>query len=359
MRRVLLVIGLAIAACGGAVAPNKADGGGGDAAGQGGDGAATPITTTVTAETANNTSSSPWFADDYHNYNTTQQTGASNGDLVPGGAVATDLSRGVISKMPIGKLFSGARILAETQTWFCHLAANEAAGGALVTNAKCGSHIDVGYNSDDPAHVARMVDDLVSRDVAGVIMDWSGKDSSHDGDAAYYPTANGTNTTTARASTEVGTNAIYAVMAEAASHAPGAFSFAVMEDEGITNCRNGWAGGCACWPAYGAQCDVTSQVISDLTYISTHWATSPNYLTEGGKPVVLFFAPDSNACPVPMLGCPTINWNAVRTFVPGQTWIFEGKSGYTHAKSGGGFSWLATSLYPGSDANYGVSYLAD
>ncbi len=299
---------------------------------------------TLTAQTAPNTSASPLFADDYRNYNASAQTGNGNGDLVPR----------AISTVPLTTV--ARQLYVETQTWFCHLAANEA-GARLAPNARCGSHIDVGYNADDPAHVQRAIADLEGRGVAGMIMDWPGKDSSHDANAAFYPTATSSDEIHARASNEIGTNAIYAV---AAAADPTTFHFAVMEDEGITNCRNGWSGGCACWPAYGATCNETSQVISDLSYIRDHWAQSPAYLRIADQPVVLFFAPDYNACPdSTKTPCQTIDWTAVHQLVGDQLWIFEGKGGYGHVFSAGGFNWLSTTLYPGSDASSGDNEVED
>ncbi len=306
----------------------------------------TPATSTLTAETRPNTSVSSLFVDDYKNYNTTAQTGNGNGDLLPH----------AISKLSIGG--AAQAVYVATQTWFCHLASNEA-GTRLAPNARCGSHIDIGYNADDPAHVSAAIDDMRSRGLTGALMDWSGKDSSHDGNPAFYPDGSSADTTKARGSTEVGTNAIFAYRAAAEQLAPGAFTFAVVEDEGITNCRNGWAGGCACWPAYGATCNETSQVISDLNFISTQWATSPAYLKLGGKPAVLFFAPDYNACPnAADADCQHINWDAVHQFAPDQAWIIEGTGGYGHAYSAGGFDWVSTTAYPGSDSSYGVNAVA-
>jgi hypothetical protein len=297
-------------------------------------------TSTLAAETGRNTSASPLFVDDYRNYNTTAQAGNSNGDF----------AGGAISRLPLAT--RAGSLFVETQTWFCHLTSNEQ-GARLVPDAHCGSHIDIGYNSDDPAQIARQVAELRTRGVAGVIMDWAGKDSGHDGDPGYYPTGNGGDHVSARSSGEIATNAIYEMM-------NASFPFAVMEDEGISNCRKGWAGGCACWPAYGSTCNETSQVISDLSYIAAHWAQSPAYWRLDGKPVVLFFAPDYNACPTPgAADCQTIDWAAVHAFVGDQVWIFENKGGYAHAYSAGGFGWLATTLYPGSDATFGLGYVKD
>ena len=307
-------------------------------------------TSTLSIETAPNTSASSLFADDYKNYNTTAQTGNGNGDLVPR----------AISKVSIAS--AAQQVYVESQTWFCHLASNEGTD-RLIPNARCDSHIDIGYNADDPTHVAAAVADMQSRGLAGVIMDWSGKDPSHDGDATYYPTGTSTETTKARGSSEVGTNAIYAY--RDAAEAAGSFKFAVSEDEGITRCRNGH---CACWPAYGSECNETSEVISDLSYINAHWADSAAYLRVDGKPVVTFFAPDydacpcsnpvNNVCPDKTTVCKTIDWNKVHQFVGDQVWVFENKSGYGHAFSGGAFDWVSTTKYPGTDSTAGVSSVA-
>ncbi|MDB4957390.1 MAG: hypothetical protein JWO36_4959 [Myxococcales bacterium] len=341
-----IAVVVALAACGGHGEVNNP---GPDASPADVDAASPVASSTLSAELAVNTSASPLFVDDYRNYNMSAQTGNGNGDLVPR----------AISKVPLATLVPGAQLFVETQTWFCHLMANEA-GARLAPNARCGSHIDVGYNSDDPAHVARMVTDIQSRGLAGVIMDWSGKDASHDGNATFYPTATATDHMHARGSTEIGTNSIYAMKSAAEALAPGAFWFAVSEDEGITNCRKGWGGGCACWPAYGTACNETTQVISDLSYIDAHWAQSPAYLKIGSKAVVTFFAPDYNACPNPAAAdCQHIDWTAVQRFVGDQVWIFENKGGYAHAFSGGGFNWLGTTLYPGSDPSFGVNNVKD
>jgi hypothetical protein len=317
-------------------------------------------TTTVQAEQANNSAASPLFIDQYHNFATSSQIGESNGDFVPGPTVASVLSDGQVSKVSLDTLVPAGyptALFAETQTWFCHLSSNERDGGGLVQAAQCGSHIDVGYNSDDPAHVRLQVADMQSRGISGVVMDWSGKDTP----TPNYPTTLNPPTDQARGSTEICSNAIYAYMNEIESLTPGSFSFAVQEDEGITNCHNGWAGGCACWTPYSTTCDVTSQVISDLNYIATSWATSPAYLQLGGGPAVFFFAPDNSACPDPKSSnCQTIDWAAVRSFTPANLrWIFEGKGGFTHADSAGAFAWLQPELYPAGDTTYGAGYLDD
>ena len=226
---------------------------GGSSGSSGSTGSLPGPTTTLVALSANDTSTSPLFVDDYTNYSVAygSQTSNTNGDFVPGSSVGS-VDDGIISKESVTGLLTGGGtttpIWVETQTWFCHLASNDdtsVSPAKLKPNARCGSHIDVGYNSDDPTHATRAIDDMLSRGFSGALMDWSGRDKG----VSSYPTTTNPTTASARGSTEVCTNAIYAFMNEAEQRT-GAFKIAVEEDEGITNCRNGWAGGCACWPAY-------------------------------------------------------------------------------------------------------------
>src|SRR5512146_2121209 len=98
--------------------------------------------TTLRAETANNTSA----ADDFKSQ--------------PNGNAAA----GNISKQPIRSLlYPGAttRIYAHLMGWF---------GDS--------HHMDVGYRSDDPLQVRRQIEDMISRGIDGVMIDWRGSSSS-------------------------------------------------------------------------------------------------------------------------------------------------------------------------------------
>ena len=99
-------------------------------------------TTTLSAQTANNTSASSSFA------------ALSNGDIAPGN----------VSKLPTTNLlYSGANtaVYAQFQPWFGQ-----------------SSHINVGYNSDNPTQVQNQVTDMVSRGISGAIVDWYGPDAA-------------------------------------------------------------------------------------------------------------------------------------------------------------------------------------
>ncbi len=200
------------------------------------------------------------------------------------------------SKMPTRNLlYSGATtsIYAHFMPWFGQ-----------------SNHISVGYNSDDAAQVKKQVDDMLSRGIQGAVIDWYGPN---------FAVENGTT---------------LLMKAEAESRA-GKFVFAVMEDVGALNrCAN------------TAGCDVTQQLINDLTYAYNTYETSSAYMTYSGHPLVYFFGVDKY----------TIDWARVRQGVPGDPYfIFQGSSGFTHAQSNGSFSWIQPNASNPDDE--GLSYL--
>ena len=107
--------------------------------------ASNPITatTTMAAETGNNTSAAPTFQ------------AQSNGNAAPGN----------VSKVATNSLLyngSSTAIYAHFMPWF----------GVSY-------HMDVGYNSNDPAEVKAQVTDMLSRGISGVIIDWYGPNNTH------------------------------------------------------------------------------------------------------------------------------------------------------------------------------------
>jgi PKD repeat protein len=230
-------------------------------------------TTTLSAETANNTSAASTF------------TGLSDGDAAAGN----------VSKLPTANLlYSGATtaIYAHFQPWFGQP-----------------SHINVGYNSDDPTQVHKQVSDMLSRGISGAIVDW------------YGPNAAIENNTT------------LLIKSEAESRS-GAFVFAVTEDVGAL-------GTCAATSG----CNLTQQLISDLTYVYNTYEPSPAYMTFNGRPVVFFFGVDKYS----------INWPLVRSSTPGNPYfIFIGTSGLNHADADGYFAWVIIDTSNPDDENLTV-----
>ena len=217
-----------------------------------------PITTTLSAETANNTSAADSFV------------AQPNGNA----------GAGNISKQPIQSLLypgSTTKIYAHLVGWF---------GSS--------GHTSVGYQSNDAGQVHKQVADMMSRGLAGVIVDWHGAGS-----------------TTINATTML-------IKSEAEAQ-NGKFQFAIMEDSASLSAS-----------AASNRCDATDQVISDLNLIASQFEGSPAYLVMDGRPVVFFFGVDTYY----------IDWNRVASSVMGNPiLLFRGKTGLAHAQGDGAFQW--------------------
>jgi hypothetical protein len=156
-------------------------------------------------------------------------------------------------------------------------------------------HMNVGYNSGDSAQVHRQIQDMMSRGVQGAI-------------AAWYGSSN--------RSIESATQLL---KSEAEANA-GRFEFAIMEDVGALGTA-----------AASNGCEVTNQLISDLTYVASQYESSPAYMHFNGRPVVFFFGVDAFY----------IDWSRVTASIPGNPLlIFQGNSAFTRNPSEGGFSWV-------------------
>jgi PKD repeat protein len=189
---------------------------------------------------------------------------------------------GNVSKLPIGSLlYSGAttKIYVTWLSWFGQ------------TN-----HMNVGYVSDSAAQVQAQVEDMISRGIAGAIADWHG---------------------VANASSEAATQ----LLKKEAEASSGQFQFAIMEDKGALGSA-----------AVNHGCDVTDQLISDLTYIASQYESSPAYIRINDRPLVYFFDVDAYY----------IDWPRVLSSVPGNPLVLlRGTSGFTKATADGGYSWVS------------------
>lgn len=293
-------------------------------------------TTTTTALGANNTSASSLFRDEYV---PAARFGGSaapvmNEDNPSSATAAADLAVGAVSKLPIRSLlYPGAttEIFVETQGWFCTNGMNPLASSQ--NGDQCGSHIDIGYDTNSTQHAQQQIADMRSRGIDGAIMDWSGQSAGK-----------GVTDTKTTSTPAINTGAmfLYKAQAEASS---GAFHIAVLEDEGIT--------ACAAAPA----CDVTQQVLSDIGFLNTNFFASPGYLKVGGRPVLFFFALDHTASTYGK----TIDWATVRANAAGNPlFVFENAGGYGHDDSDGAYSWINVTSYgsyPGSDPYGTTSFL--
>jgi len=201
-----------------------------------------------------------------------------------------------ISKVPTQSLlYSGSTtpIYAHFMPWF---------GGS--------NHMNVGYASNDTAQVKRQVDDMLSRGIQGAIIDWYGPNFSREDQTTQY-------------------------MRNEAQTRGGTFVFAVMYDGGALNSCHATAG-----------CDLTNQAISDLTYTYNNYEISPAYMRSNGQPVVFFFDADRFG---------TLNWSLIASSVPGNPiFVFRNNGGFTHASTGGSFSWVGLNTTNANDM--GLSY---
>jgi hypothetical protein len=227
-------------------------------------------TTTLAAQTSNNTSAANTFKTQSNN-----NRGAGN-----------------ISKVDVHTLlYPGAttKIFAHFMGWF---------GGS--------SHMNVGYSSTDPTQVKNQIDDLVSRGIDGVIIDWYGPNDGTD-------------------------LATQLVMAQAETHPR--FTFAIMIDAG------------AIARADCSGCSPQQELVSELQYMEHTYFSSPAYMTIQGQPMVTNFNVD--------LSYPSIDWTAATAALSTHpTFIFQNNNGFAHVLTDGSYSWVMPTA-----GNYGMDYL--
>ena len=225
----------------------------------------------------------PLFAGLTINPTTTLQaeTAPNTSAAIPQSATLNgNLTGANVSKLPTRNLLyagSSTKIYAAWQGWF---------GPS--------NHINVGYSSSDPAQVHSQVQDMISRGIQGAVIDWFG---------ASDPTDTATR-----------------LLRSEAEANPG-FEFAVIEDSGALYNT-----------ARQNQCEVTQQLINDLTYIANQYEVSPAYTHIAGRPVIFMFGVDTFY----------IDWNRVRAAAPNNPlFLFRGPGGFTEtSQANGAFQWV-------------------
>jgi PKD repeat protein len=182
---------------------------------------------------------------------------------------------GNVSRVPMRSLlYSGAntKVYAAIMGWFGK-----------------SSHLNVGYNSQDPAQLDKQMADMKARGIDGAILAWYGKDSYEN------KTAQGL-----RAAAEANN-----------------VEFSIMIDQGAI-----------AWDSMGLQ--PTDALIVHLNYIADNYYASPMYTRINGQPVVYEFALEKW----------TIDWNRVRSSIRGNPMIiFRNPNGWTRPTSDGGYAW--------------------
>jgi|tagenome__1003787_1003787.scaffolds.fasta_scaffold20987168_3 hypothetical protein len=225
---------------------------------------------TLNPQTANNTSAANSFA------------AQSNGNLG-----ANNVSKVNVHSL----LYPGAttRILAHIMLWFGK-----------------SNHMSVGYNSNDASQVERQINDMISRGIDGVIVDWYGPNNTVD-------------------------EAAQLVMHEAEKHA--GFTFSIMVDKGAMG-----SGVCS-------GCNPEQTLTTLLQYMAQTYFASKAYLTIGGQPVVTNFNVDPSN---------SIDWDNVRSAIPAAPrFLFQDNPGFSHQTSDGSYSWIMPQF-----GNYGLDYLS-
>lgn len=234
--------------------------------------------------------------------------------------------------------FSGAvtATFVHFMPWFCMQPGSTTTGSGTL----CNSHVQVGYNSNDPATVKSQMTDIAARGFQGPIIDWYGPNRSIEDQSTL------------------------AVKSELESRCIGTacpLSFAIMEDQGAFS---------KVCPVNGGGTDQTncilSKVESDLDYANTTYLQSPAYLrvdsgtmtlSPSGGPVVFFFVCETCFTnPAPNW---TLIWNTLKTYVSGYPtapiyFMFRNAGAFTHVASDGGFAWIN---HYGSNDPYGLLYL--
>lgn len=167
------------------------------------------------------------------------------------------------------------------------------------------SHMNVGYDSTSRTQVARQVQDMISRGIDGVIIDWYGKGTTSDMSTLQ-------------------------LMKEAEAH-PG-FTFAIMVDAGAIK-KNSCSG-----------CTPQQALAKHLQYIEQTYFDSPAYMRIQGRPVVTNFDVDHDY---------QIDWKAAGAAVASDpTFLFQNSPAFTHPMSSGGYSWVQPKT-----TDYGSAYL--
>lgn len=222
----------------------------------------------LSAETGNNTSAANSF-----------QT-QSNGNL----------GAGNVSKVNLHSLlYSGAstKIFVQYLLWFGQ-----------------SDHMNVGYTSNNATEVQNQIDDMASRGIDGVIIDWYGPNNAID-------------------------QATQLVMQQAEQH-PG-FQFAIMVDAGAIGASS----------QGGSPQQTLTQI---MQYAEQKYFSSSAYMKINGQPVVTNFNIDLQY---------QIDWNAVNAALPtAPRYMFQNNDGFTHPLSDGSYSWVMPTV-----GDYGLGYL--
>jgi hypothetical protein len=257
-----------------------------------------------------------------------------------------------VSDVDVHTLLDGGaftKIFTYYQGWFCMNSGSYITGN----NTNCGSHVQVGYNSNNSATVRSQMDDMIRRGFDGVVFDYYGPTLTPYQMTWKYDDVAKT----------------MAANLDARCFGPQScpLLMTLLEDEGSwvwTNCpyNGGGTDQTAC---------LSSKINSDLDYMRANYFGRNSYLkvdvatmqpSPQGTPVVEFFVcEECYTNPAPNW---QQVWSAVRTHAqqfspsggPGVLLIFRDSPAFTHTQSNGGFAWVNWDYRYGADP-YGLNYL--
>jgi hypothetical protein len=248
-----------------------------------------------------------------------------------------------VSMVDIHSLIPGGnatKVLAHFQPWFCMNTASTSTG----VGTSCGSHLQVGYNSNNSSTVNGQMNDMRRRGFNGVVVDW------------YGPTLNNYD----QVSQKIKSNLVGRCSGPQACP----LYMALMEDQGAfiwTKCRTN-GGGISI--TQQTNC-IANALESDLDYMNSNYFGSNAYLkvngmmqiSAAGRPVVFFFICES-CFTNPTPSWSTI-WNSVASHVASYSggaplFIFENAGGFTNTQTDGAFGWMN---WWGTSDSYGFTYL--
>ncbi len=265
-----------------------------------------------------------------------------------------DPAPGNVSDLDVHSLLAqggNMQVYAYFEPWFCMQPGSTATGVGTL----CQSHLQVGYNSNDPNTVNGQVQDMMRRGFDGVALDW------------YGPTLNFYD------------SVMQKVASNLAARCQGTscpFMTALLYDQGAFQWADGRGfNGC---PQNGGGVDQTNCILSklesDMDYANTNYFSNPAYLridntpgssaymqpTPTGKPAVLFFiCEECWTNPSPNW---TYIWNQLRSHTnayssnqPALLFIYRNAPAFSHVQTNGGFAWVN---WYGTDP-YGLNYLSN
>ncbi|MFL6130093.1 MAG: Ig-like domain-containing protein [Mycobacteriales bacterium] len=269
--------------------------------------------------------------------------------------------------MPVGSLLYGGnttKVYIHLQPWFhvCHTSATAFPVGTDSNNngqldrsefQRCNGHIEVGYNSDDPATVDAQINSMTARGFDGVEINWYGKPT-----ATCAPSNNSDSRCV-----EDTTTRLYRDNLAARCGAGGCpFLLTLDFDQGMFTQGSNQCASDSTEPSC-----IATRLKAAFDHANTTYFGSPAYLKQGGRPVVSFFIAESTVigstqcttgspCQSPTTAvtpngtctsqsnCWEAIWRSVRAHVQGFSngnplFMFRNAGAFNHVQTDGGFAW--------------------